>query len=68
MRRSKRTHSSNRLTMAMSFSAHDPSGQLTMRNLDTVDMREKLATCARFALLAPGTRGVPRPDRPDPAG
>jgi hypothetical protein len=39
-----------------------------MRNLDTVDTRQKLATCARLALLAPGNYGVPRPDPPSPAG
>ena len=38
-----------------SFSPQDRIGQLTMRNLDIADTREKLVTYAKVGLLAPGT-------------
>ena len=47
-----------RLTMEKgesSFSAQDRIGQLTMRNLDISDTREKLIAYANAGLLAPGT-------------
>jgi argininosuccinate synthase len=47
-----------RLTMekgASSFSPQDRIGQLTMRNLDIEDTRNKLAGYAKAGLLAPGT-------------
>jgi argininosuccinate synthase len=37
------------------FSPADRIGQLTMRNLDIVDTRAKLATYAQVGLLAPGS-------------
>lgn len=46
-----------RLTMekgASSFSPHDRIGQLTMRNLDIEDTRNKLATYAKAGLLSAG--------------
>jgi len=46
-----------RLTMERgesSFSPQDRIGQLTMRNLDIADTREKLQTYAKVGLLAPG--------------
>jgi len=53
-----------RLTMekgASSFSPQDRIGQLTMRNLDIADTREKLLTYARSGLLsAGGAMSVPR--------
>ncbi|HEY1393070.1 MAG TPA: argininosuccinate synthase [Methylibium sp.] len=42
------------------FSPADRIGQLTMRNLDIVDTREKLATYAKAGLLSPGT-GIAMP-------
>ena len=50
-----------RLTMekgASSFSPQDRIGQLTMRNLDIADTRDKLATYTRAGLLAPGSGGA----------
>jgi len=47
-----------RLTMEKgesSFSPQDRIGQLTMRNLDIADTREKLVTYANVGLLSPGT-------------
>jgi argininosuccinate synthase len=47
-----------RLTMEKgesSFSPQDRIGQLTMRNLDIADTREKLVTYAKVGLLSPGT-------------
>ena len=52
------TYQPGRLTMekgASSFSPQDRIGQLTMRNLDIADTREKLATYAKVGLLSPGT-------------
>jgi argininosuccinate synthase len=42
------------------FSPRDRIGQLTMRNLDIVDTREKLFTYAKNGLLAP-SEGSPLP-------
>jgi argininosuccinate synthase len=56
-----------RLTMekgASSFSPQDRIGQLTMRNLDIADTREKLLAYAKAGLLSPGGFGtLPRPDK-----
>jgi len=57
------TYQPERLTMekgASSFSPQDRIGQLTMRNLDIADTREKLATYARAGLLS-DARGTPLP-------
>src|SRR5205085_450058 len=64
------TYQPERLTMesgASSFSPQDRIGQLTMRNLDIADTREKLAIYARIGLLS-GGGAVPALDshRPDP--
>ncbi len=51
------TYKPERLTMEKgesSFSPQDRIGQLTMRNLDIVDTREKLITYAKVGLLSPG--------------
>jgi argininosuccinate synthase len=51
------TYKPERLTMEMGYSAFTPQdriGQLTMRNLDIADTREKLFTYARAGLLATG--------------
>jgi argininosuccinate synthase len=51
------TYKPERLTMEKGesmFSPQDRIGQLTMRNLDIVDTREKLATYAQVGLLTPG--------------
>jgi argininosuccinate synthase len=57
------TYKPERLTMEKgesSFSPQDRIGQLTLRNLDIADTREKLLLYARTGLLAPGSRaGVP---------
>ena len=52
------TYQPERLTMEKgesSFSPQDRIGQLTMRNLDIADTREKLQTYSKVGLLAPGT-------------
>ena len=52
------TYKPERLTMEKgesTFSPADRIGQLTMRNLDITDTREKLETYAKVGLLAPGT-------------
>ena len=52
------TYHPERLTMesgASSFSPQDRIGQLTMRNLDIIDTREKLRTYAQVGLLSPVT-------------
>jgi argininosuccinate synthase len=58
------TYQPERLTMekgASAFSPQDRIGQLTMRNLDIGDSREKLLIYTRAGLLArPGEAGVPR--------
>ncbi|MEQ1804630.1 MAG: argininosuccinate synthase [Burkholderiaceae bacterium] len=58
------TYRPERLTMekgASSFTPQDRIGQLTMRNLDIVDTREKLKIYSQAGLLLPGTGvGLPR--------
>jgi argininosuccinate synthase len=58
------TYIPERLTMEKGqafFSPQDRIGQLTMRNLDIIDTREKLITYAKTGLLAPGqSSGLPR--------
>jgi argininosuccinate synthase len=52
------TYKPERLTMekgASAFSPQDRIGQLTMRNLDIVDTRNKLVTYIRAGVLTPGT-------------
>jgi argininosuccinate synthase len=52
------TYQPERLTMEKgesTFSPQDRIGQLTMRNLDIADTREKLMTYSKTGLLAPGT-------------
>lgn len=52
------TYKPERLTMergASMFSPRDRIGQLTMRNLDIVDTREKLFTYSKAGLLTPAT-------------
>jgi len=51
------TYKPERLTMekgASTFTPRDRIGQLTMRNLDITDTREKLQTYVKTGLLAPG--------------
>ncbi|MEJ8854486.1 argininosuccinate synthase [Variovorax robiniae] len=59
------TYKPERLSMekvAGAFSPQDRIGQLTMRNLDIVDTRDKLMTYTRTGLLAPGSTPVlPKP-------
>ena len=55
------TYQPERLTMekgASSFSPQDRIGQLTMRNLDIADTREKLLVYAKAGLLSVGTGGA----------
>ncbi|MEB0110225.1 argininosuccinate synthase [Variovorax sp. RTB1] len=66
------TYKPERLSMEKvegAFSPRDRIGQLTMRNLDIIDTRDKLMTYARTGLLAPGSTPVlPKPkaeDKPD---
>jgi argininosuccinate synthase len=40
------------------FSPQDRIGQLTMRNLDIVDTREKLITYSKVGLLTPAVGGA----------
>jgi argininosuccinate synthase len=57
------TYQPERLTMEKgesAFSPQDRIGQLTMRNLDIADTREKLVTYAKVGLLSPGS-GTPLP-------
>ena len=52
------TYKPERLTMEkgeLSFTPQDRIGQLTMRNLDIVDTRDKLMTYAKAGLLSSGT-------------
>jgi argininosuccinate synthase len=54
------TYKPERLTMESgesSFSPQDRIGQLTMRNLDIADTREKLATYAKVGLLSSSAGG-----------
>jgi argininosuccinate synthase len=56
------TYKPERLTMekgASSFSPQDRIGQLTMRNLDIADTRDKLLVYMQAGLIAPATSGVP---------
>jgi argininosuccinate synthase len=59
------TYKPERLTMEKgesSFSPQDRIGQLTLRNLDIEDTREKLGIYARTGLIAPGAKtGLPLP-------
>ncbi len=43
------------------FSPRDRIGQLTMRNLDIVDTREKLFTYVKAGLLTPAAGNAPLP-------
>jgi argininosuccinate synthase len=58
------TYNPERLTMEKGeafFTPQDRIGQLTMRNLDIVDTREKLITYAKTGLLSPhANSGLPR--------
>jgi argininosuccinate synthase len=70
------TYKPERLTMEKgesAFSPQDRIGQLTMRNLDIADTRDKLMTYARSGLLQPATdAALPRlsgaPADPNPKG
>jgi argininosuccinate synthase len=64
------TYQPERLTMEKGVSAFSPQdriGQLTMRNLDIADTREKLRLYVETGLLAPSsTSALPRlPDKPE---
>jgi argininosuccinate synthase len=63
------TYKPERLTMEKgesAFSPQDRIGQLTMRNLDIADTREKLFTYARSGVLAPwGGAALPHPATED---
>jgi argininosuccinate synthase len=63
------TYKPERLSMekvAGAFSPRDRIGQLTMRNLDIVDTRDKLMRYTRTGLLAPGSTPVlPKPKADD---
>jgi argininosuccinate synthase len=64
------TYKPERLTMekgASSFSPQDRIGQLTMRNLDISDTREKLITYVKTGLLAPSL-GTAMPQLSEQAG
>ncbi|HVZ19574.1 MAG TPA: argininosuccinate synthase [Vicinamibacterales bacterium] len=57
------TYKPERLTMEKGeafFTPQDRIGQLTMRNLDITDTREKLATYAKTGLLAPASGTLPQ--------
>ena len=58
------TYKPERLTMEKGepfFTPNDRIGQLTMRNLDIEDTRDKLLTYAKTGLLAPSAAsGLPR--------
>jgi argininosuccinate synthase len=63
------TYKPERLTMEKGESAFTPQdriGQLTMRNLDISDTRDKLSTYVKTGLLAPPV-GADLPRLPDPA-
>ncbi|HUC74918.1 MAG TPA: argininosuccinate synthase [Vicinamibacterales bacterium] len=64
------TYKPERLTMEKgdaSFTPQDRIGQLTMRNLDIVDTRDKLLTYAKTGLIAPSVgSGLPRLAGPAP--
>ncbi len=64
------TYKPERLTMEKGegeFTPQDRIGQLTMRNLDIADTRDKIAIYTKTGLLAPGTGGVAPlpPGKPD---
>jgi argininosuccinate synthase len=67
------TYKPERLTMEKGeafFTPQDRIGQLTMRNLDIIDTRDKLLTYARTGLLKPADRSpLPKltgaPDEPE---
>ena len=62
------TYKPERLTMekgASTFSPQDRIGQLTMRNLDITDTRDKLRVYMDAGLLAPAASGVPLLSEPD---
>jgi argininosuccinate synthase len=62
------TYKPERLTMEKGeafFTPQDRIGQLTMRNLDITDTRDKLTTYARNGLLTPGTANT-LPQLPEP--
>jgi argininosuccinate synthase len=63
------TYKPERLTMEKGeafFTPQDRIGQLTMRNLDITDTREKLSTYAKRGLLSPATANdLPRLPEPD---
>jgi argininosuccinate synthase len=62
------TYKPERLTMEKGeafFTPQDRIGQLTMRNLDITDTRDKLATYSKTGLLVPGT-GATLPQLPEP--
>jgi len=64
------TYKPERLTMEKGDSAFSPTdriGQLTMRNLDIVDSREKLMLYSRSGLLSGSKSGVPQ-IAPPPGG
>jgi argininosuccinate synthase len=61
------TYKPERLTMEKGeafFTPQDRIGQLTMRNLDITDTRDKLSTYAKTGLLAPASGTLPQ--LPDP--
>ena len=64
------TYKPERLTMEKGesmFSPQDRIGQLTMRNLDIADTREKLFTYVKAGVLAPWTgTALPHPSESDP--
>ncbi|MDR5826525.1 argininosuccinate synthase [Caballeronia sp. LP006] len=66
------TYQPERLSMEKvqsTFSPRDRIGQLTMRNLDIDDTREKLRVYAQVGLLTPGdTSALPQLDEPSKAG
>ena len=56
------TYKPERLTMEKGeafFTPQDRIGQLTMRNLDIIDTRDKLRVYSEAGLIGPGTAGVP---------
>ena len=56
------TYKPERLTMEKGeafFTPQDRIGQLTMRNLDIIDTREKLRIYTESGLLGTGSSGVP---------
>jgi argininosuccinate synthase len=63
------TYKPERLTMEKGeafFTPQDRIGQLTMRNLDITDTRDKLFTYVKAGVLAPGSVGKELPHSTDP--